>query len=114
MSTSTLIPATEQLLSDSKTALEQGFNIALAAQTGYEVVITTGSTKAGMLAFLFELAKGQVDTPPKSSEDALVTTGVKGIASLEETLRETESWIDKQIFGDGVVRPAGPTIIRRN
>lgn len=114
VSTSTLLPAVEQMLENSQFVLEQGMNVAFATEEGYTVAMKTGSRARGALVFLYELAKGQIETPPKTDEEATVAATVKGIGTFEEKVNQTENRIHQYIFGDGVVRPAGPTIIRQN
>jgi len=114
VSTSTLLPATEDMLEDTQFVLEKGINVALAAETGATVTVKTGSRARGALVFLYELAKSQVDTPPTSLEDIATSVSVKGIGSFQEKIQSTEDKIHEDIYGDGVVRPVGPTIIREN
>lgn len=114
VSTSTTLPRTEQMLKDTQFVLEQGINVAFAAEAGYIVAIETGSSFRGALAFLYHLARSQQSTPPTTVEDVAEKVSHKGIAAFEEKVRETRGEIDEDVFGDGVVRSVGPTIIRRN
>ncbi|HKJ58377.1 MAG TPA: hypothetical protein VKA37_04045, partial [Halobacteriales archaeon] len=113
VSTSTTLPRTEQMLQDTQFVLEQGINVAFAAEAGYAVAIETGSSLRGALAFLYHLARSQKSTPPTSVEDVAEKVSQKGIAAFEEKVRETRGEIDEDVFGDGVVRTVGPTIIRQ-
>lgn len=112
--TSTALPRLERVLEDTQFVLEQGINVAFAAQTGYSVAIETGSRTRGALAFLYHLGTSQISTPPKTIEDVAEKVGQRGIAAFEEKVGETRGEIEKDIFGDGVIRPTGPTIIRYN
>jgi hypothetical protein len=114
VSTSTTLPRTEQMLQDTQFVLEQGIKVAFAAEAGYSVAIETGSSVRGALAFLYHLAKSQISTPPTSIEDIAKNVSQKGITAFEEQVRDTQGVIDEDVFGDGVVRTVGPTIIRQN
>lgn len=112
--TSTLMPATEQLLDDTQFVLEQGINVALAADSGITVAVQTGSKIKGSIVFLFELARSQVDSAPVTLEDKAQETSLRGIGSFKKQINTTEGEIFQRIYKSGVVRPVGPVLMREN
>lgn len=114
VSTDTLLPATDQMLEDTKFVLEHGVNIALAAESGVSVAVETGSRTNGAVVFLYELAKDQIDTPPVSLSDLAMEASLEGIGTFEEHVTQARSKVYTDIFGEGIVRSTGPTIILEN
>lgn len=114
VSTNTMLPATEQMLEDTKVILEQGLNVAFAAEAGYAVAVKTGSRARGALVFIYELAKAQSSTPPKTVEGVAEKTSLRGLGAFKDQVNAAEGRVQDDVFGEGVVRAVGPTKVYQN